>query len=67
MMKDKKEVIVRSFQVSGITSTDLSVVRNDEVQQRALEAVERDLSLDEEVVDEDDLSEDPFADIELED
>ena len=65
-MKDKKELITKTFQVTGITSTNPSVVRSDEVLKRATEAVQRELSL-EENGDEDDFSEDPFADIELDD
>ena len=64
-MKDRKELITKSFQVTGITSSDPGVVRSDDVLKRAMEAVQRELSLAEE--DENDLDEDPFADIELED
>ena len=66
-MQDKKDLIIKSFQVTGITSTDPNIVHSDEVLQRAMEAVLRQLSLDEEDENEDDISEDPFANIELED
>ena len=65
--KERKELIAKSFQVTGITSSDLGVVRSD-VLKRAMEAVQRELGLaEEDEEDEVDLTEDPFADIELED
>lgn len=67
MIKDKKELIAKSFQTTGITSTDPAVVWNDEILWRALEEVQKDLLLPEEDGDEEELSEDPFADFELED
>ena len=67
-MKERKELITKSFQVTGITSSDPDVVRSDDVLKRALEAVQRELNLTETgEEDEDDLTEDSFADIELED
>ena len=66
-MKDRRELITKSFQVTGITSSDPAVVRSDDALKRAMEAVQRELSLAEEDENEDDLTEDPFADIELED
>lgn len=69
-MKDNKDLnVVKSFQVTGITSTDPKVVRNDEVLKRAMEAAHKELSLEEESGDEDNKleDEDPFADIELDD
>ena len=65
-MKERKELITKSFQVTGITSTDPDVVRSDEILKRAMAAVQRELCLAEEEND-DDLtgSEDPFADIDL--
>ena len=67
-MKERKELITKSFQVTGITSSDPDVVRSDDVLKRALEAVQRELNLTETgEEDEDDLTEDPFADVELED
>jgi hypothetical protein len=67
-MKERKGLITKSFQVTGITSTDPGVVRSDDVLKRAMEAVQRELSHAEENEDknDDDLNEDPFADIELE-
>ena len=66
-IKDRRELITKSFQVTGITSSDPAVVRSDDALKRAMEAVQRELSLAEEDENEDDLTEDPFADIELED
>lgn len=68
-MKEKKELITKSFQVTGITSTDPGIVRSDEILKRAMVAVQRELTLAEEDENDDDLqdSEDPFADIELDD
>ena len=66
MMKKRKELITKSFQVTGITSTDPAVVRRDEILKHALEEVQKELSLAEEQ-DEDELSGDPFADIDIED
>ena len=66
-MKDRRELITKSFQVTGITSSNPGVVRSDDALKRAMEAVQRELSLAEEDENEDDLTEDPFADIELED
>ena len=57
---ERKELITKSFQVTGITSSDPGVVRSDDVLKRAMEAVQRELSLAEK--DENDLDEDPFAD-----
>ena len=51
--------------MTGITSSDPGVVCSDDVLKRAMEAVQRELGLAEE--DENDLAEDPFADIELKD
>jgi hypothetical protein len=66
-MKERKGLITKSFQVTGITSTDPGVVRSDDILKRAMEVVQRELSLAEEDENDDDLNEDPFADIELED
>lgn len=67
-MKKRKELITKSFQVTEITSSDPGVVRSNDVLKRAMEAVQRELSLaEEDEEDENDLAEDPFADIELED
>lgn len=68
-MKERKELITKSFQVTGITSTDPGVVHSDKILKRAVEAVQRELSLAEEDENDDDLkdSEDPFADIKLND
>ena len=67
MAKDegKKDLIIKSFQVTGITCTDSVVVHNDAVLKRAIEAAQSDLNLEEEEDSEDGLNEDPFADIEL--
>lgn len=66
-MKERKELITKSFQVTGITSSDPSVVCSDDVLKRAMEVVQKELSLaEEDKEDEIDLAEDPFADIELE-
>ena len=65
---ERKEFITKYFQVTGINSSDPGVVRSDDVLKRAMEAVQRELSLaEEDEEDENDLTEDPFADIELED
>ena len=53
-MKDKKDLITKSFQVTGITFTDPKVVHNDEVLKRTMEAAQKELSLEEESGDEDD-------------
>ena len=45
---ERKELIAKSFQVTGITSSDPGVVCSDEVPKRAMEAVQRELSLAEE-------------------
>ena len=37
-MKERKELITKSFQVTGITSTDPGVVRSDEILKRAMES-----------------------------
>ena len=66
-MNDRRELITKSFQLTGITSSNPGVVRSDDALKRAMEAVQRELSLAEEDENEDDLTEDPFADIELED
>ena len=66
-MKDRRELITKSFQVTGISSSDRAVVHSDDAQKRAMEAVQRELSFAEEDENKDDLTEDPFADIELED
>ena len=47
-MKDRRELITKSFQVTGITSSDPAVVRSDDALKRAIEAVQRELSLAEE-------------------
>ena len=47
-MKDRKDLITKSFQVTGITSTDPKVVCNDEVLKRAMEAAQKELSLEKE-------------------
>ena len=66
-MKDRRELITKSFQVTGISSSDRAVVHSDDALKRAMEAVQRELCFAEEDENKDDLTEDPFADIELED
>ena len=66
-MKDRRELITKSFQVTGISSSDRAVVHSDDALKRAMEAVQREHSFAEEDENKDDLTEDPFADIELED
>ena len=56
---ERKKLITKYFQAIGITSLDPGVVYVD-VLKRAMEAIQRELSLTEE--DENDLTEDPFAD-----
>ena len=65
-IKEKKDLIIKSFQVTGIISTDPAVVHNDAVLKRAMESVQRDLNLEEDDGNMDELD-DPFADIELDD
>ena len=68
MMKEKRELISKSFQVSGITWVDPPVVWNDAVLKRALETVQQQLNCQEQEGEDDSkLDDDPFADIELED
>ncbi len=66
-LKDRKELITKSFQVTGITFTDAAVIRNDSILQKALEAVRQELTVTEEEDEDVELDNDPFADIELED
>lgn len=47
-MKERKDLIVKSFQVTGITSMDPGVVCRDDVLKRVMEAVQQEPSLSEE-------------------
>jgi len=61
-IKDRKELITKSFQVTWITSSDPAVVCLDDVFKRAMEAVQRKLSLtEEEDESEDEFNKDPFC------
>lgn len=55
VMKEKTELISKSFQVTGITSTDPAVVRRDAVLKKSLEAVQQELDLSEQEAEELDL------------
>ena len=67
-MKEKSQLITKSCQVTGITSTDPAVVRNGAVLKRALETVQQQLNHQEqEGEDDSELDDDPFADIKFED
>ena len=61
-----RELVTKSFQATGITSTDPAVVRSDAVLQRAMEAVERELNLEDTAENEEDEG-DPFVDLDLAD
>ena len=58
-MKEKRELIRKSFQVCALIESSPSVVRKDDVVRRALEKVQKELQQDVEDFD----TEDPFADI----
>lgn len=61
-IKDRKELITKSFQVTWITSSDPAVVCLDDVFKRAMEAVQRELRLTEEEDESDDeFNKDPFC------
>ena len=67
-MPGRRWRITKSFLVTGITSTDPGVVRSDDVLKRAIEALKRTKPCrGNEDENDDDLTEDPFTDIELED
>ena len=59
-MKEKKELIKKSFQVCVLIESNPSMVRKDDVVRQALEKVQAELVQD---VEEYDCDEDPFADI----
>ena len=44
-MKERKKLVTKSFQVTGITSSDPGVIRSDDVLKRAMEAVQKELNL----------------------
>lgn len=58
-MKEKRELIRKSFQVCALVESSPSVVRKDDVVRRAVEKVQKELQQDVEDFD----TEDPFADI----
>ena len=58
-MKEKRELIKKSFQVCALIESSPSVVQKDDVVRRALDKVQKELLQDVEDFDE----EDPFADI----
>lgn len=58
-MKEKRELIRKSFQVCALIESSPSVVQKDDVVRRALEKVQKELQQDVEDFD----TEDPFADI----
>ena len=58
-MKEKRELIRKSFQVCALIESSPSIVRRDDVVRRALKKVQNELEEDVEEFD----SEDPFADI----
>lgn len=64
-MKYRKKLITKSFQASGIIFSDTAVVCSDDTPKRAMEAVQRELSLSCE--DENEEFTNDFADIDLED